>query len=192
MKNIAIFGSSRAGKSTLSKMISKKYPNYHIIIGDDLRSTFTEVFPDLNINSENGSGMKDDFPEFLSHLFHKNIKRNQGQFNYIVETCDITPEKAVSKFQREDTIILFLGITQLNVKQHFQEIRKYETKKDWTYGRTDESLLEHCQFWIQKSKEYEEKCRQFNIWYVDTSFDREEVLNHTFAEIEKQLNEDEA
>lgn len=84
MKNIAIFGSSRSGKSTLSKMISKKYPNYHIIIGDDIRSAFQEVLPTNKINSKGGDGMKEDFPNFLAHLFYKNIKRNKGEFNYII------------------------------------------------------------------------------------------------------------
>ena len=48
MKNIAIFGSSRSGKSTLSKMLSKKYSNYHIIIGDDIRWAFQETLPNNN------------------------------------------------------------------------------------------------------------------------------------------------
>ncbi len=48
MKNVAIFGSSRSGKSTLAKMISKKYSNYHIIIGDDIRGAFQEVLPNNN------------------------------------------------------------------------------------------------------------------------------------------------
>ena len=56
VKNIAIFGSSRSGKSTLAKMISKKYPNYHIIIGDDIRWAFQEVLPNNNINSKGGIG----------------------------------------------------------------------------------------------------------------------------------------
>ncbi len=54
MKNIAIFGSSRSGKSTLAKMISKKYSNYHILIGDDIRRVFQEVLPNNNINSKGG------------------------------------------------------------------------------------------------------------------------------------------
>ncbi len=70
VKNIAIFGSSRSGKSTLAKMISKKHPNYHIIIGDDIRWAFQEVLPN-NINSKDGIGMLEDFPNFLSCLFHK-------------------------------------------------------------------------------------------------------------------------
>ena len=67
VKNIAIFGSSRSGKSTLAKMISKKHPNYHIIIGDDIRWAFQEVLPKNNINSKGGIGMLEDFPNFLSH-----------------------------------------------------------------------------------------------------------------------------
>lgn len=74
MKNIAIFGSSRSGKSTLSKMISKKFPNYHIISGDDIRNTFSDVLPQNNINSKGGSGMVEDFPNFLSTLFYKSVK----------------------------------------------------------------------------------------------------------------------
>lgn len=86
MKNIAIFGSARSGKSTLAKMISKEFSNYHIIIGDDIRWAFQEVLPNNNINSKGGIGMKEDFPKFLSTFFYKSIKRNLGEINYIVET----------------------------------------------------------------------------------------------------------
>ncbi len=187
MKNIAIFGSSRSGKSTLSKMISKKYPNYHIIIGDDIRWAFQEILPNNNINSKGGIGMVEDFPNFLSCLFYKSIKRNKGIFNYIVETCDMTPQKAYELFHRDDTILLFLGTPNQTIKQHFEEIRKYETERDWTYNRSDERILEHSKYWIAKSKEYEKECQKLNIWYVDTSFNRTEILENTFHMLEKKL-----
>lgn len=60
MKNIAIFGSSRSRKSTLSRMISKRFPNYHIFNGDTIRDTFAEILPINNINTEKGIGMKDE------------------------------------------------------------------------------------------------------------------------------------
>ena len=187
MKNVAIFGSSRSGKSTLAKMISKKHSNYHIIIGDDIRSVFQETLPGNNINSKGGIGMLEDFPNFMSHLFYKNIKRNKGEFNYIVETCDISPQKAYELFNQENTILLFLGTPQLSVKQHFNEIRKYETEKDWTYHRTDNHLLKSCEHWISKSKEFEKQCKELKIWYVDTSFNRENILNNTLQRIENLL-----
>lgn len=187
MKNIAIFGSSRSGKSTLAKMIAKKYSNYHIIIGDDIRSVFQEVLPSANINATGGAGMKEDFPKFLSCLFYKNIKRNKGDFNYIVETCDMTPRKAYELFKRDDTILLFVGIAHLSVEQHFKNIRKYQTERDWTFYQTDEYMLRHCKHWIEKSIEYEKECNKLNIWYVDTSISRDEVLNNTLEKIEEMM-----
>lgn len=187
MKNIAIFGSSRSGKSTLSKMLSKKYPNYHIIIGDDIRWAFQETLPNNNINSKGGIGMVEDFPNFLSFLFYKSIKRNKGIFNYIVETCDITPQKASKLFNKEDTVLLFLGTPNQSIKQHFEEIRKYETERDWTYNKNDERILEHSKHWISKSKEYEKQCKELDIWYVDTSFNRIEILENTLHLLEQKI-----
>ena len=190
MKNIAIFGSSRSGKSTLSRMISKKYPDYHIIIGDDIRWAFQEILPNNNINSRGGSGMVEDFPNFLSCLFYKSIKRNKGEINYIVETCDVTPKKAFELFNKEDTILLFIGTPRQTIDEHFNKIRKYETEKDWTYDRSDEQILKHSKNWIAKSKEYEKECQKLNIWYVDTSFNRTEILENTFHMLEKMILEE--
>lgn len=187
MKNIAIFGSARSGKSTLSIMISKRFPSYHIICGDDIRDSFKEVLPNNNINSKGGAGMIEDFPKFLSCLFYKNIERNKGNFNYIVETPDIPPIKAKELFDKDDTIILFLGTPRQTIEEHFCEIRKYENERDFTYGRSDEEILYHCKYWIPKSKEHQEECERLNIWYVDTSFDREKVLNDTIKIIEKKI-----
>lgn len=190
MKNIAIFGSSRSGKSTLAKMISKKFTNYHIMVGDDIRWAFQQVLPNNNINEREGSGMQEDFPNFLACLFYKSIKRNKGEFNYIVETCDMTPKKAKELFNNDDTILLFIGIPNQTVQKHFNEIRKYQTERDWTYNRSDEHILKHAEKWIAKSKEYEEECKKLNIWYVDTSFNREQVLKDTFDRIEKEILEE--
>lgn len=189
MKNIAIFGCSRSGKTTLAKMIAKRYQNYQVYFGDDIRWTFQNIFPMLNINSKGGSGMKDDFPKFLSELFYESIKRNKGEFNYIIETCNVKPYKAKELFDNDDTIVLFLGVSDLTIQEHFKEIRKYETKKDWSYYKTDEMLLEHCSYWVPESKKIKEECEKLNLWYVDTSFDREKVLQETLLLLDKKILE---
>ena len=183
MKNIAIFGTSRSGKSTLSRMISKKYPTYHIMGGDEIRSAFSDVLPGNNINSTGGVGMAEDFPRFVSSLFYKNIKRNKSHFNYIVETCDMTPQKAKELFSKEDTIIMFVGTPKQTVEFHFEQIRKHETLDDWTYKLTNDQILEHATHWLQKGVEFEKECKELGIWFVDTSFDRERVLRGVLEEI---------
>lgn len=189
MKNIAIFGGSRSGKSTLAKMISKKYSNYHIYIGDDIQWAFQEVLPKNNINNQGGIGMEEDFPNFLSCLFYKSIKRNKDEINYIIESCDISPEKASLLFNREDTVLLFLGTANLTAEDQLKEIRQFETEKDWTYKMDDEQILDHSEYWISKCQEYERECKNLNLWYVDTSFNREKILNETLDKIDKMMIE---
>ncbi len=183
--NIAIFGSARSGKSTLAKMISLKYPHYHIIIGDDVRGAFQDTLPQNDINSHGGRGMIDDFPRFLSAYFYRSVRRNRGIFNYVVETCDMHPEKAKQYFSREDTIIIYLATPSLSASDHFKKIRKYETEKDWTYGLSDEEIMEDCQYWVNQSKMFEQECQKLGIMFVDTSKNRKLVLEQTIEELEK-------
>lgn len=183
MKNIAIFESARSGKSTLAKMICKELTNYHIIVGDDIRYAFQEVLPDNKINSKGGEGMVNDFPKFLASYFYKTSKRNEGEFNYIVETCDIYPAKAKELFDNNDTILLFLGTPLQTEAEHFSEIRKYETKKDWTFGRDDKEIIEYCKYWIPTARKIEKECKELDIWFIDTSTNRTEVLKETLEKI---------
>ena len=80
-----------------------------------------------------------------------------------------------------------MGIPNQTAQQHFSEIRKYQTERDWTYHRSDEHILKHAKKWIERSKEYEEECKKLNIWYVDTSVDREKVLQDTLETIAKKI-----
>lgn len=185
MKNICIFGASRSGKSTLSRMIAKKYSNYHIMNGDAIRGAFSYALPNNDINSHGGIGMKDDFPNFLSCLFYKHIKHNLGDFNYILETCDIEPEKAKNLFNREDTFIVFLGFPKQSVEDHINQIKKYEKETDWTYNRTDKEILQHSITWTKKSKEFEKKCKKLDILFIDTSTNREDILNKLLQDLDK-------
>ena len=185
MKNIAIFGASRSGKSTLAKMLCKKYPKYQIINGDTVRKAFSNILPKNNINAKGGSGMVDDFPNFLAYMFYKNIEMYNGDFHYIIDTCNISPEKAKELFNKENTQIIFLGFPRLTEEEHLEEIKKYETEKDWTYSKTSEFMKQHVRYWVNKSKEFEEECRNLNIWFVDTSFHRERKLKEIMKMLEK-------
>lgn len=189
MKNVAIFGSSRSGKSTLAGMIVKEFSNYFIISGDDIRWTFQKVLPGNNINNRGGKGMKEDFPKFLSTLFYASIDWNDNGTHYIIDSCDITPKKAKELFEKDDTILLFIGTPKQTVEQYFENIRKYQIENDWTYRKSDEHVLKHAERWIKISKKYEDECRELNIWYVDTSFNRDEVLLATFNRIKEMIKE---
>ena len=83
--------------------------------------------------------------------------------------------------------ILDINVDRGTLEQHFIEIRKYEEEKDWTYYKTEEYMKKHSKFWTMKSREWKEKCEQLDIWYVDTSFDREDVLKDTMCKLEELI-----
>ncbi len=183
MKNIAIFGASRTGKTTLARMINKNYLNYHIISGDSIRHAFQNELPKNEINKFGGSGMKEDFARFCASLFKNQAKRNKNYFNYIFDSCDVSVTNALKYFKDENTIIVFLGYSKLTPQEALQNYRKFEKSEDWTCSRTDEELLEHAQNWIKNSKVFENDCKINNVKYIDTSYNRDEVLKKLCKEL---------
>lgn len=183
MKNIAIFGSSRAGKSTLTRMINEIYPIYHIISGDSIRDAFQYELPQNEINKYGGQGMKEDYARFCASLFRNQSKRNKEYFNYIFDSCDVSVVNALKYFKDDNTIILFLGYSKITPEEALLNYRKYEKKGDWTCNRTDEELLEHAKHWIENSKIFENDCKLNKVKYVDTSYNRKEILEHLIKEI---------
>lgn len=162
MKNIAIFGSSRAGKSTLARMLNSYNNNYHIISGDSIRHAFQFELPKNEINNFGGKGMLEDYSKFCSSLFKNQIKRNRDYFNYIFDSCDVNVLNAKHYFEDEDIYIVFLGYAYLTPEEVVENHRRYAKADDWTSSRSDEELLKHAEHWISNSKVFEEDSKK--IW----------------------------
>lgn len=187
MKNIVILGASRSGKTTLAREICKIYSNYHIINGDSIQNAFEDTLPQNKINNYGGEGMKEDFARFCGRLFRDEINRNKGFFNYIFDSCDVSVENSIKFFMKDDTIIIYMGYTNINKYDVLNNYRKYEQPKDWTINRTDEELLIHVEEWIKKSKIFKNDCEKNGIKYIDTSYNRDEVINQLKKELVEKL-----
>ena len=66
--------------------------------------------------------------------------------------------------------IYYLGYPNIDPREKFNIIRKYDTEKDWSYSRTDEELLDICKKLVLMSKEIEEECNNLDIKFIDTSY----------------------
>ena len=73
MKNIMILGICRTGKTTFSKMIQKKFPNYQIIEVDTIISALQKTIPDVPIGFIHDNLQENKLPQFLNLLIQKNI-----------------------------------------------------------------------------------------------------------------------
>lgn len=55
-------------------------------------------------------------------------------------------------------------------------------KKVWTYGLPKEYILEHAKDWYECNKMLKEECPKYGIKYIDTSKNREKILNKILDE----------
>lgn len=187
MKNIIILGVARSGKTTLARMIKEKYSNYNIIDGDCIRTAFEKVVPELQINHINGKGMIETFPEFCSRLFEYQIKEHKNYFNYIFESCDISPVQLKKYFNIKNTIVLFLGYPNLTVKETFNNYKKYALENDYMLKKTDKEIMDRAIMWTKKSNKLKEECSKYKIRFIDVSYNR----NSTFKKLIEELCTDE-
>ena len=176
-KNILIMGPGRAGKTTLSKMIHKKY-GYSMISIDDI-VTALAAFPELNIAwdgdhfniSEQISGFLSEYLKELSEgtKFYDGCKT-------VIEGTDIDFEKLLPTIDTSKYVLIGLTYHHLSKEDLFQNIRRYDTEDDWTYYVSDEQLEEFCRQFMERNRFFCEKFREYHILTYDTSIHREDVL----------------
>ena len=142
-KNVLIIGPGRAGKTTLSKMLNKKY-GYSIISIDDIVSGF-EAYPELKIHHDGDAidTAKRLAPFLIKYLSELTEGRlfNSG-IKFVIERTHIDFEKIIpylesDKYRKK---YMIMGLTYNNVteQQLYDCLRKNDTEDDWTYWCRDE------------------------------------------------------
>ena len=115
-------------------------------------------------------------PNYIAKLLywhHIELNNKQG---YIVEGCQVLPDKVKEVFELENSIVIYLGHGKLSPEEILKNIRKYDTPEEYSYQRTDEIMLKQCREYYEIEKMIILKCKEYGFIYVDTSTNREKVL----------------
>ena len=174
MKNIILIGSSRSGKTTLARMIKEKNDSYNILHGDMIKKAFQSY------SGETASNLKNNFEyrKFIYDIFYNHAKYNNGY--YIIETVDIFPEDLIN-YDLSETIVIVLGCTKNTVDELLNIWGNIDNK--WLLNKSKDELKIKAEKVIQTSKFFQTECKKYGIKFVDTSFNRESVLNNLLEEL---------
>jgi len=183
MKNIILLGVPRAGKSTFAKMILKKFPNYNIIQHDIIASAYSDTV--RCIKKDNTIPYDMEFVDLLLNKMFFYSVRYEPKLNFILDSRGLEI-KDINRY-RYGNIILVFGYPNITPQQCLENFSKYDTIDDWTYIEPEWRLKILADIYVDDSKKYEEKCRELNIKFVDTSNDREKVLNELMIWLENEL-----
>ena len=211
MKNILIIGIGRAGKTTLSNMIKRKYKNYNLIHSDSIkwgiiRGEGKEDFYRSNVEKQKEWECNETFQNTLLEFFNSCIKNDGGEdgylvdyakrssslsaangFGYILESGQLELKNVIKRVSTDGTIIVCLGLGNLSKQGIFDLCRMHDTKKDWSYETSDEDLRKHIDKWYETNQILKEDCLKYGFDYIDTTKNRKEVLDQVLENISKEI-----
>lgn len=180
-KNIIIIGPPRSGKTTLAQKIVKELKGYSLISGDNFSASYISACKYCGIRSINI-----DFPKIQCYHYLTECMYYENKINYVFESSYYNED--LLKQNSNKFLIIFLGYSKLSESELFNNIRKNDKKNDWTYIESDQQLKFYCEEFVKASKEKEQIAKDNNYWYIDTSYNRDTILNEALMKIKSIIN----
>lgn len=183
MKNIILIGASRAGKSSFTKLLNEKIKNLSLIKTDLLRLAFREAI--IKDNTINTNQLKQN-PDYITYIlsYYKFANKYDTEYIKVIDTVDFGP-KDFNLF--ENSIMICLGYPSITPEEVVKNWRKYDTVLDWTKKKSDEELIEIATSEIKNSKQLHEECKKYNVKFIDTSYNRNDVLKELLEDVLKEI-----
>lgn len=192
MKNILIMGTGRSGKTTLSEMLKDKYNNYSLVHSDSLkwamiRAEGKEKYYRSNVDKQKEFEHGEYFQKTLLEFFNSSVLKDKNHYGYILESGQLHPKIVKKMIDFKKTIVICLGLGNLNADEMVEFCIKHDREKDWTFGLSREYLKKHAIDWYYTNEMLKKECPKYRIKYYDTSVNRVKTLNNIIQEIGKYL-----
>ena len=192
MKNVLIIGVARAGKTTLGNMIKDEFNQYNIIHADSIiwgiiRGTGKEEYYTKNVKARKELVHSDKFQRIILEIYKSSINQDTKNYGTILESGQLEPKYAKELLDMGNLICVCLGHGELDKQGIMELCREHDTEKDWTYKISEETLSTNADKWDEKNKLLKAECPKYGIEYIDTSKNREQILQGILLRIGEKV-----
>ncbi|MDE6745947.1 MAG: hypothetical protein K2J72_04820 [Oscillospiraceae bacterium] len=187
-KHIIISGVPRAGKSTVSRMISKAYGYQHISM-DSIIAGIEKTFPETGIDSdakdigclENVLRISSKIAPFIRAMTDSG-EYDELDYGMVIDVFQLLPSDYIKYIDREMCDIYYFITSDVSPEERFALLKKYDTPKDYTYYKSDQENMDGCKDIVEVSRFYREQCIEHKLPYFETAKNRniifEEFVEH--------------
>ena len=189
MKNILIFGTSRAGKTTLAKRLQGEFA-LNVINWDFIIQAFADTFPQLEIIHNGDKTDKNITPFAANYICElaENADKKTGSFFVADMTCYVFEQLFTLMEERLSYMGEYFIFIQLDdsrtSEEMFCDVRRYDTEDDWTYSLSDTDLRNWCESQQKKTNELTNaKMKELNFLRYDVAQGREQVFDKIISNI---------
>ena len=188
--NIIIAGVPRAGKSTVSHMLSKKFGYQHVSM-DSIIAGFEKCFPETGVSTYCGLSSMDTLKLISSKMtpFVRAMldSAEYGEFEpgMVLDMYQLLPEDYDKYLRDANCEIVYLLTSDVTPQERFEIQKKYDTPKDYTFYKSDEELIEGAHYIVEQSILMKEQCEKYGLTYYETAHEREKAFQRLFADFEE-------
>ena len=166
--NIIIAGVPRAGKSTVSHLLSKQFGYQHISM-DSIIAGFEKCFPETGVNTYQGLSSLDTL-RVISGKMAPFVRAMLDSSEYDeFEPGMVLDMKHIRGANCE---IAYFITSDVSPEERFLIQKKYDIEKDYSFYKSDEELREGAECIVEQSIIMRKQCEQLGLKYYETATER--------------------
>ncbi len=181
-KYLIIAGVPRAGKSTISKKIAKKFGYQHISM-DSIIAGIEKTFPETGIDTGSEAAAITNI-KYISSKMLPFIKAmidsgeyDECEYGVVIDMYQILPCDFMKYIDQEKSELFYFINSDVTVKQRLRLLLQHDTPDDYSYHKSDSYKLDMCEEIVEVSHLLESECNEYGIKYYNTSYNRNEIIN---------------
>ena len=176
--NIIIAGVPRAGKSTVSHLLSKRYGYQHISM-ESIIAGFEKCFPETGVNTYQGLSSLETLRVISSKMApFVRAMLDSGEYDefepgMVLDMYQLLPEDYDKYIRGANCEIAYFITSDVSPEERFLIQKKYDTEKDYTFYKSDDELREGAEYIVEQSIMMKEQCKRYGLPYYETAKQRD-------------------
>lgn len=190
--NIIIAGVPRAGKSTISQLLSKRFGFQHISM-DTIIAGFEKCFPETGVNTYCGLSSLDTLKlisgkmaPFVRAMIDSK-KYEVSEPGMVFDMYQLLPQDYEKYLRGANCEIFYFITSDVTPVERFEIQKKYDSPKDYSFYKSDEELLEGAEYIVEQSLIIKEECQKFGLPFYETARRREKLFDDFLQMIEEKI-----
>jgi len=188
--NIIIAGVPRAGKSTVSHMLSKEFGYQHVSM-DSIIAGFEKCFPETGVSTYCGLSSMDTLKLISSKMtpfvraMLDSAEYDEFEPGMVLDMYQLLPEDYEKYLRDANCEIVYLLTSDITPQERFEIQKKYDTPKDYTFYKSDEELIEGAHYIVEQSILMKKQCEKYGLTYYETAHEREKAFKKILADFDE-------
>ena len=179
--NIIIAGVPRAGKSTVSRLLSKRYGYQHVSM-DSVIAGFERCFPETGVSTYQGLSSMETLrvisgkmAPFVRAMLDSG-EYDEAEPGMVLDMYQLLPEDYDRYVRGAECEIAFFITSDVTPEERYRIQKRYDTEKDYTFFKSDEELREGAEYIVEQSILFREQCKKYGLPYYETARERDRIV----------------